>query len=241
MKKPVIVAALAFVIATQLIAASYWVVTKDGSRYEAKAKWTVVNGKAMITLVNGNVMALDPNTIDVAKSEEVTRLGGGSLLGVEQTSATTSSKASTLGSAIRLHKLPSAQPVAPAPVAAPADIPQPSAPGTGLGADVISRFERAFENVGIFEHKLIPTGTNSLRADLTADNEEKVFNSLTATAFLMVHNAGIQGVNIDSVDLFLKTTTGGAAGRFHVTREDAQALEAKTITPQAYFVLKVLF
>src|SRR4051812_1389618 len=152
MKKPLVIAIVAAVIATQLVAASYWVVTKDGSRYEAKTKWTMVNGKAMITLVNGNVMALDPNTIDVAKSEEVTRLGGGSLLGVEQTPATTSSKASTLGSTIRLHKLPSAPPVAAAP-ATPTDMPQPSAPGTGLGADVINRFERAFENVGIFEHK----------------------------------------------------------------------------------------
>jgi hypothetical protein len=241
MRKPAIVAALAVVIATQLVAASYWVVTKDGARYEAKTKWTMVNGKAMVTLVNGNVMSLDPNVIDVAKSEEVTKYGGGSLLAVEQTPATATSKASTLGSSIRLHKLPSAQPVAPAPVAPPIDTPQPSAPGTGLGADVINRFERAFENVGIFEHKLVPTGTNSLRADLTADNEEKVFNTLTATAFLMMHNAGIPGVRIDSVDLFLKTTTGGAAGRFHVTRDDAQALEAKTITPQAYFVLKVLF
>ena len=239
MKKTFTVAALAVAVATQLLAASYWVVTKDGSRYEAKTKWTMVNGKAMITLVNGNVMALDPNTIDVAKSEEVTRLGGGSLLGVEQLNNAGSSKSSGLGSSIRLKKLP-LQPAAAAPAAAAADMPQPSPPGTGLGADVISRFERAFENVGIFEHKLIPTGTNSLRADLTADNEEKVFNSLTATAFLMMHNAGIQGVKIDSVDLFLKTTTGGAAGRFHVTREDAQALESKTITPQAYFVLKVL-
>ena len=39
----------------------------------------------------------------------------------------------------------------------------------------------------------------------------------------------------------MRTTTGGAAGRFHVTRDDAQALDAKTITPQNYFILKVLF
>jgi hypothetical protein len=240
MKKPFIVAALAILIATQTFAASYWVVTKDGARYEAKAKWTVVNGKTMITLVNGTVMSIDPASIDVAKSEETTRLGGGSLLGVEQVPGTSSSKASTLGRSIRLHQLPSAQPAV-APTATAADIPQPSAPGTGLGTDVMGRFERAFENVGIFEHKLVATGTNSLRADLTADTEDKVFNSLTATAFLMMHNAGIPGVQIDSVDLFLKTTTGGAAGRFHVTRDDAQALEAKTMTPQGYFVLKVLF
>jgi hypothetical protein len=242
MKKPFILAALAVLIATQTFAASYWVVTKDGTHYEAKAKWTTVNGKAMITLVSGTVISLDPGAIDVAKSEEVTRLGGGSLLGVEQLPATATSKASTLGSSIRLHTLPSSQPAAtPAPAATATDIPKPSAPGTGLGTDVIGRFERAFENVGIFEHKLVATGTNSLRADLTADNEDKVFNTLTATAFLMVKNAGIPGVQIDTVDLFLKTTTGEAAGRFHVTRDDAQALDAKTMTPQAYFVLKVLF
>lgn len=239
MKKTWIVAALASLMAMQLFAASYWVVTKDGSRYEARSKWTIVNGKAMITLVNGNVMALDPASIDVAKSEEVTRLGGGSLLGVEQTPATSTSKASTLGNSIRLRKLPPSQPAAPAPVVT--SEPTPIEPGTGLGADVISKFERAFENVGIFEHKLVSTGPHSLRADLTADNEDKVFNTLTATAVLMMHNAGVPGAQIDAVDLFMKTTTGGAAGRFHVTHDDAQALEAKTITPQSYFVLKVLF
>ncbi len=241
MKKPFIIAALAILMATQTFAASYWVVTKDGTRYEAKTKWTMVNGKAMITLLSGTVMAIDPSSIDAAKSEETTRLGGGSLFGVEQLPGTSTSKASTLGSSIRLHRLPSSQPAVAAPATTAADTPQPSAPGTGLGTDVIGRFERAFENVGIFEHKLVATGTKSLRADLTADTEDKVFNTLTATAFLIAHNAGIAGVQIDSVDLFLKTTTGGAAGRFHITRDDAQALEAKTMTPQAYFVLKVLF
>lgn len=234
MKKPLIAAALAVLAATQLFAASYWVVMKDGSRYEARAKWTVLNGKATMTLTNGNVLTLDPSAIDVAKSEEMTRLGGGQLFGVEQRPATMS-KASEIGSAIRLRKLQPSQTAAPAPAATPT-----AAIGTGLGADVISKFERAFEDVGIFEHKVTSTGPHSLRGDLTADNEEKVFNTLTATAFLMMHNAGVAGVQIDAVDLFMKTTTGGAAGRFHVTREDAQALDAKTITPQNYFVLKVL-
>jgi hypothetical protein len=240
MKKTLIVAALAVLAATQTFAASYWVVLKDGTRYEAKAKWSMVNGKAVVNMANGSVLSLDPNTIDAAKSDEVTRLGGGSLLGVEQAPATSVAKTSTLGNTIRLRKLSPSQPAA-APAAAPTDTPPPADPGTGLGADVISRFERTFENVGIFEHKLVPTGARSLRADLTADSEEKVFNTLTATAFLIMHNAGITGVQIDSVDLFMKTTTGAAAGRFHVTRDDAQALEARTITPQTYFVLKVLF
>ena len=239
MKKTLILAALAVLAATQLFAASYWVVMKDGSRYEARAKWTIVNGQAKMTLTNGNVLTLDPAAIDVAKSEEMTRLGGGQLFGVEQRSAPLS-KASEIGSAIRLRKLPPSQAASPA-VATAATETVAIALGAGLDAGVISKFERAFEDVGIFEHKVISTGPHSLRADLTADNEEKVFNTLTATAFLMMHNAGVAGVQIDAVDLFMKTTTGGAAGRFHVTRDDAQALDAKTITPQNYFILKVLF
>jgi hypothetical protein len=242
MKKTMIIAALVATVAMQTFAASYWVVLKDGTRYEAKSKWSVVNGKAVVNLVNGSVLSLDANAIDAAKSDEVTRLGGGSLMGVEQRPVTSAPKSSTLGTSIRLRKLPPSQSEAAASAAAPAaDGPPPSGPGTGLGMDVLSKFERAYENVGIFEHKLVSTGPRSLRADLTADTEDKVFNTLSATSFLMVKNAGIPGVQIDAVDIFMKTTTGSAAGRFHLTRDEAEAIESKTITPQSYFVLKVLF
>jgi hypothetical protein len=237
-KKTWIVVALAAAISIPSFAASYWVVLKDGTRYEAKAKWTVVNGKAVLNLVNGSVMSFDPSAINVAKSEEMTRLGGGSLFGVEQIPATSTTKASNLGETIRLRKLPQSPAGA---AVAPVEAPPPIVAGPLLGADVLSKFERAFENVGIFEHKLVATGPHSLRADLTADTEDKVFNTLSATAFLMVRNAGIQGVQIDSADLFMKTTTGAAAGRFHLTHDEAQAIESKAITPQSYFVQKVLF
>ena len=240
LKKTIIAAALVASVATQSFAASYWVVLKDGTRYEAKSKWSVVNGKAVVNLVNGSVLSLDASSIDPAKSDEMTRLGGGSLFGVEQTPVTSTTKASTLGTAIRLRKLPPS-PSDAAPTATATDVPPPAAPGTGLGTDVLSKFERAYENVGIFEHKLVSTGPRTLRADLTADTEDKVFNTLSATSFLMVKNAGIPGVQIDAVDIFMKTTTGSAAGRFHLTRDEAQAIESKTITPQSYFVLKVLF
>jgi hypothetical protein len=238
-KKIVIVAALAAVIAIPAFAASYWVVLKDGTRYEAKTKWTVVNGKAMLNLVNGSVLALDPNAINVAKSEEMTRLGGGSLFGVEQIPATSTTKTSQLGTSIKLRTLPPSQAATAA--VTPVEATIPIAPGTLLGSDVLSKFERAYENVGIFEHKLVATGPHSLRADLTADTEDKVFNTLSATAFLMVRNAGITGVQIDYADIFMKTTTGAAAGRFHLTHDEAQAIESKAITPQSYFVQKVLF
>lgn len=238
MRKIWIVVALAIVIAVPSFAASYWVVLNDGTRYEAKTKWSVANGKAVLNLVNGTVLTLDPSSINVAKSEEMTRLGGGSLFGVEQLPTTSTTKSSQLGTSIRLRNLPASQPAG---AATPAQPPPPIQAGPLLGAEVLGKFERAYENVGIFEHKLVATGPHSLRADLTADTEDKVFTTLSATAFLMVRNAGIHGVQIDAADLFMKTTTGAAAGRFHLTLEEAQAIESKAITPQTYFIQKVLF
>ena len=194
---------------------SYWVVLKDGTRYEAKAKWTIVNGKALISSTNGQSLTLDPALIDEAKSEEMTRLGAGGLRYDRSRRQTCRSRPTR--APVQPGRGDQAAEVAAAACAchSAAAVPSRVASGPVLGADVINKFERAYENVGIFEHKLTSTGPHSLRADLTADNEDKVFNAISATAFLMMRNAGVTGVQIDMVDLFMKTTTGGAAGRFH--------------------------
>jgi hypothetical protein len=236
MRKLLILFAALFV-STQAFA-TYYVVLKDGSQIRAKAKWTIVNGKAIVPLETGGTMALDPKAIDVAKSEEVTKMGGASVLAVEQAPNAPAPQQSSLGSEFKLHKLPSETQA----TTIPATNTAPSTPaGQTLSRDVIDRFEKAYENVGIFEHTLTPTGAHSLRADLVADNEEKVFNVLSATAFLIVRNAGIPGAQVDSVEIFMKTTMGGSAGRFLMTRDDAAALDGKTITAPEYFVRKVLY
>lgn len=214
--------------------ATYWVVLKDGSKYSAKAKWTVVNGKALVALNNGSTISLDPNAIDAAKSEEMTRMGGGSILAVgESAPKPVQPQQSSLGANVRLRKLPGQQPTT-----STAPPPIPPTKGPLLGADVLSKFERAYENVGIFEHTLTPTGAHSLRAELTTDNEEKVFNAISATSFLIVR---IPGNQVDLVELFMKTTMGGAAGRFQMTRLDAQALDTKQMSREDYFIRKVIY
>src|SRR5687768_6155719 len=55
--------------------ARYIVVLKAGTRYSAKAKWTVVKGKALVLLENGQALQFDPSLIDVAKSEQMTKIG----------------------------------------------------------------------------------------------------------------------------------------------------------------------
>lgn len=236
MRKPLVVFAAVLLLSAPAFA-TYYVVMKDGSRYLAKSKWTVVNGKAIVHLENGSTISLDPSGIDAAKSEEVTRMGGASVLAVEQTPANSAPKQSSLGAAIRLRKLPGQQQPAltsTGPVQA-----RPSGPL--LGGEVVEKFERAYENVGIFEHKVVATGAHSLRADLTADNEEKVFNAISATSFLIMRNAGVSGAQVDMVELFMKTTTGGSSGRFQMTRADAQTLDSKQMSREDYFIRKVIY
>jgi hypothetical protein len=107
--------------------ATYFVVLKDGTQYRAKAKWTIVNGKAIVALENGTSLQLDPNAIDIAKSEEATKFGGGSVLGSQtnQPAPTSKQQQSTLGSTFKLRKLPGDQAATttapPAPVAPVSD------------------------------------------------------------------------------------------------------------------------
>ncbi len=76
---------------------------------------------------------------------------------------------------------------------------------------------------------------------MTVDTEDRVFNAISATSYLMVRNAGVANVRIDMVELFMRTTTGGSAGRFQMSRADAEALNNRAISQQDYFVRKVIY
>lgn len=247
MKKSLVLFAAATLLAAHAFA-SYWVVLKDGTRYQAKAKPTINGNRATIQMQSGSSLIVDASQIDVAKSEEVTRLGGGEILAVEQPaagSAAISPSTSTLGSQIKLRKLPT-QPqaaVAPQPANAIAAT-QPT--GAEVAPGVIEKFTRAFESAGVFEHKINSISKTAIHCELTADSEDKVFNVLSAAAFLVVHNAGVPGAQLDMVEIFMKTTNGGSSGRFQMTQADAQALYAGGVGPdrpklQDYFIRKVIY
>jgi len=249
MKKSLTLFALASLLSVQAFA-TYWVVLKDGTKYKAKSKPAVTNGKALVQLENGQSLQLDASLIDAAKSEEQTKLnlGNANVLAVGAPPPPPPKQtAPSLGSSIKLRKLPTKQEQAAAAAApspadtAPAVAPLPTTGGPAMSGEVIDKFERAFENVGIFEHKVTSPGPHMIHADVTADTEEKVFNAISAMAFLMVRNAGVVGAQVDMVELFMGTVTGGAAGRFRMTREDAQAIDSKAISREDYFVQKVLF
>lgn len=242
MKKALSLLALMALVAVPSFA-KYIVVLKDGTRYTAKAKWTIVNGKALVLLENGQSLSLDPSLIDVARSEQLTKIGmaGATVLDMNTTTATPTEQPKTsLGDQIKLRAPRPTQPQATAPTT-PKTAVAPIAGAGKISEQVLEKFDRAFENIGIFEKKIISTSATSLRADMTVDTEDRVFNAISATSYLMVRNAGVENTRIEMVELFMKTTTGGAAGRFQMSREDAEALNNRTISQQEYFVRKVIY
>jgi hypothetical protein len=241
MKKALAVSLVALALSAPAYA-TYVVVLKGGQTFSAKAKWTVVKGKAIVHLENGQTLQLDPNDIDVAKSEQLTKSGlrDANIIDLDPNmpSKGKAPAGPSLGSSIKLRNVSSA-PTTAANAAAAAAAPT----GPVLGFDVIDKFDRSYENVGIFEKKLTGTGMATLRADLTADNEDKVFNAISATSFLIMN---IKEAKIEAVELYMKTTMGGSAGRFKMTREDATALEAIPANAREkalhdYYIRKVLF
>jgi len=243
MKKILVFAALAALVTANAFA-TYIVVLKNGQTYKAKAKWTMQNGKAIVQLENGQTLAIDPTLIDVAKSEQTTNAGlnGAHLLNTVNTPPAIQPQQQEpgLGSEFHLKKSGAASPVAP-PTAAAA-VPPPAVSSNGsLSQEILDKFARAYENVGLFEQKITSPSPGVVRADLTADSEDKVFNAISATSFLMVHNAGVPGADIKTVELFMKTTVGGSAGRFQMSRADAQALDSKQMSQQDYFVRRVIY
>lgn len=239
MKKALTLSAFAMLFAAHAFA-TYIVVLKDGTRYVAKAKWTVVNGKAIVNLENGQSLQIDPSMIDVPKSEQLTKLGITTAGLIDLTPNVPKGQAAPaqqdLGATIKLRK-PGERRAAEE-TATPATAPAPTGSVSPL---VISKFDRAYEEVGIFEKKISSLGARALRAELTLDTEDRVFNAISATSFLMVRNAGVEGAQLEMIELFMKTTTGGAAGRFQMTRADAEALDKRTVSQQDYFVRNVIY
>ena len=77
--RPALLALLALVAAASLLlaAVAYTIVLKDGSTLQAKEKYTVKNGRAIIILLNGAQTFVPVDQIDVPKTEQANKLGLG--------------------------------------------------------------------------------------------------------------------------------------------------------------------
>lgn len=238
-------AAAFFLLMPVLSFASYTVVMRDGQRYRAKEKWTVANGKAIFTLENGQSMSLDPKLIDQTESEKVNAqsLGGARVLATSQAPTEPKTSASPLGSiTIKPTAGTSKPPAATSPASAPTSAVGTATGATNLSNNVVQIFAQAYENVGLFDAKVIGNGSNRLHITMTADNEDQVYKALSATAFMMTKVQGATQEKVETIDLFLTTINGGSGGKFQMSLTDAADLAQDTQNKwKDYYIRKVIF
>jgi hypothetical protein len=247
---------ISYFLALTLVAsqafATYIVVLKNGTRYRARSRWTVSAGKAIVQLESGTTIQLDPNLIDVARSDELNSsgLGDSKVIARPNTGSQTPTRAPqpSLGEITRLRRQQQEQQAAQGTTLPPGSqtqaspvTPVPANRAGMLGNDVISKFASAYDNVGFYDAKITPSAPYALRVNLTADNEDQVFKAISATSYVMMRIPKLTGARIDLVELFMATTNGGTAGRFHMSQDDAGAIDAKKMSLETYFVRKVLF
>lgn len=226
--KKLILAAVVSLFAMPLFA-TYTIFMKDGTVYKATKKWEVRNGQAIVTLENGTTLSFDPRLIDVETTEKQNALGLGDarLISTERAPAQQSSE-TPLGSRVRIRPRGTSGDTPEGPSESAPAFPQ-------LDREILNRFQRAYENMGLFGAGITQDGVGELTIRLSANSEDDVFKAISATSVLIDRTP-----EISKVHLLMATLTGGSAGKFEMTRQDADNLVEKRITWQAYFVQKVI-
>jgi len=230
---------------------SYVIYFKDGSTVMAKALYKVENGKAIVTLMNGSVVAYDIKLIDIARTDKINKAGldtDGVLTSVGQgASKTDTPQRQSLGSIAKgagALTAPTGLTSGNAKVASSSASPSQGKDKESEFSDegVRRAFAKIFENVNLFEYKIVQGSTpDTIRIIMTTDNEKDVFNSLTASAKVIAELYDLGKKNVANLELFLTTTSGAAAGRFSISVETARTLAEGKVPVEQFFVDQVLF
>ncbi len=258
---PFALLALVLITATALLAAAgYTIVLKDGSSLVAKEKYTIQNGKAIITLLNGTQTFVRADQIDVARTDAANRsgLGTGVLIpGSPQDIGTVPAQPrrdATLADLIHQKG------------AGPRDVPgnrrdkdQPAGGRllkTKAGyndlstltrkpyahADLTAELQQFFHAQGL-EGIEIYEGTQGDRPliEISTNSEGSVFKALgiAANALLQIRESAPS--RVAAFEVLLNTPARERAGQFVLTPEMATDLVSKRVDVTAFFVKNVQF
>ena len=249
------VAALLAVLLWAGAASAYTIYLKDGSTVVAQDKYTLRDGRALITLPNGTHTFIPASQIDVARTEAANKSNLGSAVVLE--GETPDSKApppapprKTLGDLIR--ERPAQPPAAPAPAPAPAPggttepaTPETRASATGprrlLDSPVADELVAIFREHGIEGIQVLHGGeAGRPRVEASTPSESAVFRTLAVAASALAQvRAG--GAETPALELVMTTPTGERAGRFLLTPDIADDLLAGSVDIATFFVAHVDF
>jgi hypothetical protein len=233
------IAALVFLASFAL---AYVVKLKDGTLVFARAPYTVKGAQAIITLENGNVTQIALDKVDVPGTVNYNKENFGNVVAIEapeekpkQLPTAPPRSNNPLGDLIRDRGTRMGLPT-----------PGPAASASTTGAkfgDVVDPvyqtvFTQVFEGTGINQFR-VTSARGKTRLLVTADSEQAVFSTLSASARAMTDAVG-RGRSAP-VEIVLTTAAGESAGSFEMTPAQAKLLVDRTLTVQEYFVKNVIF
>jgi hypothetical protein len=223
-------------------ALAYVVKLKDGTLVFARAPYTIKGTQAIITLENGNVTQIALDKVDVPGTVKYNKENFGNVVAIEapeekpkQLPTPPPRSNNPLGDLIRERGTRMGVPT-PGPAA--------SASTTGAkSADAVdpvyqSAFTRVFEGTGISQFR-VTSSRGKTRILVTADSEQAVFSTLSASARAMT-DAVARGRSAP-VEIVLTAASGESAGSFEMTPAQAKLLVDRNLTVQEYFVKNVIF
>jgi hypothetical protein len=223
-------------------ALAYVVKLKDGTLVFARAPYTIKGTQAIITLENGNVTQIALDKVDVPGTVKYNKENFGNVVAIEAPEE-------------KPKQLPTAPPRSNNPLGdlirergtrmgVPTPGPAASASTTGAkSADSVdpvyqSAFTRVFEGTGISQFR-VTSSRGKTRILVTADSEQAVFSTLSASARAMT-DAVARGRSAP-VEIVLTAASGESAGSFEMTPAQAKLLVDRNLTVQEYFVKNVIF
>jgi hypothetical protein len=247
--------------ATLLMAtAAYTIILKDGSSVVAKQKYTIDNGRAIITLLNGTQTFMPLDRIDIPRTEAANKAGYGNgvvIPGSPQDAGTVPAqpqKDQTLGDLITKKG------------AGPRDVPttrrgkDQAANGRVLKtkagytdlvalarrpyshADLTVTLQQFFHGQGLDDVEIFE-GTSGDRPliEISTNSEGSVFKALNSAAAGLLQIRDSFPNRVTAFEVLLTTPTRERAGQFVLTPEMASELVAKKVEVAAFFIKNVQF
>lgn len=256
---PALLTALALLLAGPL--AAYTIYFKDGRTLQTKGKHRVVNGRAVVTLLNGTQASFDPREIDEKRTTEMnkTDLGAAEILdtGTRQAPGAPPPQREQRISDLIASRGAGPRDAAPARrETQPAGAAEGRAPRSRSGfpdfsqmahtpygsADVAAELRQFFlgqkaEGVDVFQ------GTQDGRplVVVTTSSESSVFRALSVGANALLHVRDRFPGQVSGLELLMTTPNRERAGQFVLTPEMAQDLVAKRVGLVSFFLDNVQF
>lgn len=258
---PLAVLALALALLASPLLAEYVIYLKDGSTVVAREKYTVKDGRAIITLPNGTQTFVKASEIDVPRTDRVNRDGNpGGVVALPGDPRPISPPVDPAKKEKTLKDLIANREAAPRELPANRRNKEEAAPGrvgrTKAGftdfstlarnsyphLEVVSALQQFFREQGI-EPVEIYEGTQGDRPllELSTNSEASVFKALTTAANALIHIRDLHPQRVAAFEILMTTPSRERAGQFVLTPQMAEDLVAKRVEVSSFFLQNVQF